>query len=488
MSTSNLKVSVAALSLCVSAVAIYIHLPYVIAAGSGAIKAVPLAIFTVSAVIALASVAYFIKLAVSPQTEMEDKSSVPPSSNNLSLNLTISDSGSGNVNICTKNDNMLMGAGIPMSEKVSNWQIDEVGTPNDNMLMGAGIPTPEKVSNWQIDEVGTPEDQTNTGKGQPTKDVIKESVLAPKSPPPPPVLGAQTKTSASVPPPPPPPPVMLAAQTNTSASVLPPPPPPPVMLAAQTNTSASVPPPPPPPPVMLAAQTNTSASVPPPPPPPPPVPNKSGEESDHTASQVPQENSINQDKLNATLSNDGDKEETHDEGVGPSPLMGQLCAEIRGGFKLRKVGSQPKPGKESGDIASKMMKHLLLERREKIDPPSPTVSNGSSSNGDEEQDKQNFAPAQADAPIGATSEIDSDEELVSFQPDNKKRSESPDSAYGSKSTSPLDFKSEAEKPQVPASLQEEPSVTEVNYVDQVNSEIQDPSALSVKKRTKLLNS
>lgn len=185
MSTSNLKVPVAALSLCVSAVAIYIHLPYVIAAvsGSGAIKAVPLAIFTVSAVIALASVAYLIKLAVSPQTEMEDKSSVPPSSNNLSLNLTIS--GSGNVNICTKNDNMLMGAGIPM---------------------------PEKVSNWQIDEVGTPEDQTNTGKGQPTEDVIKESVLAPKSPPPP-----------------------------------------------------------------LS---------------PPPVPNKSGEESGHTASQVPQENSV----------------------------------------------------------------------------------------------------------------------------------------------------------------------------------------------------
>ncbi|MFP3030277.1 MAG: hypothetical protein ACEY3M_03635 [Wolbachia sp.] len=67
MSTSNLKISVAALSLCVSAVAIYIHLPYVIAAvsGSGAIEAVPLAIFTVSAVIALIAAIYLIRLAVS---------------------------------------------------------------------------------------------------------------------------------------------------------------------------------------------------------------------------------------------------------------------------------------------------------------------------------------------------------------------------------------------------------------------------------------
>ncbi|WP_253302118.1 hypothetical protein [Wolbachia endosymbiont of Psylliodes chrysocephala] len=67
MSTSNLKISIAALSLCVSAVAIYIHLPYVIAAvsGSGAIEAVPLAIFAVSAIVALVSVICLIRLAVS---------------------------------------------------------------------------------------------------------------------------------------------------------------------------------------------------------------------------------------------------------------------------------------------------------------------------------------------------------------------------------------------------------------------------------------
>ncbi|MDR0773661.1 MAG: hypothetical protein LBE46_05115 [Wolbachia pipientis] len=61
MSTSNLKISITALSLCVSAVAIYIHLPYVIAAvsGSGAIEAVSLAI------VALVSVIYLIRLAVS---------------------------------------------------------------------------------------------------------------------------------------------------------------------------------------------------------------------------------------------------------------------------------------------------------------------------------------------------------------------------------------------------------------------------------------
>ena len=67
MSTSNLKTSIAALSLCVSAVAIYIHLPCVIAAvsGSGAIEAVPLAIFAVSAIVALVSVICLIRLAVS---------------------------------------------------------------------------------------------------------------------------------------------------------------------------------------------------------------------------------------------------------------------------------------------------------------------------------------------------------------------------------------------------------------------------------------
>lgn len=67
MSTSKLKISIAALSLCVSAVAIYIHLPYVIAAvsGSGAIEAVPLAIFAVSAIVALVSVICLIRLAVS---------------------------------------------------------------------------------------------------------------------------------------------------------------------------------------------------------------------------------------------------------------------------------------------------------------------------------------------------------------------------------------------------------------------------------------
>lgn len=67
MSTSNLKISIAALSLCVSAVAIYIHLPYVIAAvsGSGTIEAVPLAIFAVSAIVALVSVICLIRLAVS---------------------------------------------------------------------------------------------------------------------------------------------------------------------------------------------------------------------------------------------------------------------------------------------------------------------------------------------------------------------------------------------------------------------------------------
>ncbi|MGL9779894.1 MAG: hypothetical protein ACR5K5_06705 [Wolbachia sp.] len=67
MSTSNLKISIAALSLCVSAVAIYIHLPYVIAAvsGSGAIEAAPLAIFAVSAIVALVSVICLIRLAVS---------------------------------------------------------------------------------------------------------------------------------------------------------------------------------------------------------------------------------------------------------------------------------------------------------------------------------------------------------------------------------------------------------------------------------------
>ena len=95
MSTSNLKISMAAFSCCVSAVAIYIHLPYVIAAvsGSGAIEAVPLAIFAVSAIVALASAIYLIRLAagekpvkqesqaeVGSGTSSQHKSSVPTSS------------------------------------------------------------------------------------------------------------------------------------------------------------------------------------------------------------------------------------------------------------------------------------------------------------------------------------------------------------------------------------------------------------------------
>lgn len=106
----------------------------------------------------------------------------------------------------------------------------------------------------------------------------------------------------------------------------------------------------------------------------------------------------------------------------------------------------------------------------------PSYPSGWNSNGDKEQDKQSFAPIKENASIEATYGIDFDEELrncknepVNFQTDNGKRSKSPDSAYGSKSSSPLCFGSETEKPQVPASLQEEPSVTKVNNVDSVNS-------------------
>ncbi|NEV49289.1 hypothetical protein EUZ93_02080 [Wolbachia pipientis] len=279
MSTSNFKISIAALSLYVSTVAIYIHLPYVIAAvsGSGAIEAVPLAIFAVSAIVALVSVIYLIRLAVSRAGDKK-----------------------------------------------------------------------------KIDFSG--EESGHTASQVPQEKSVKQDSRS------------QTEVARAIP------------QNNNASSPSP------------------------------------SGGA-PPPPPPPPAPSSKG-------TPLPKEANVGNLLYNFV----GQK--FPDEIIYPS---------------------------SDGNLSD------------------PHDSNGWGSSGDEKQDKQSFASTQADAPIEVTYETDSDKKLrncenepLNFQPDNEKESERPDSGYG---PSPLDFKSEAEKPQVPASLQEEPSVTKVNNVDLVNSRV-----------------
>ncbi|MDE5061500.1 MULTISPECIES: hypothetical protein [Wolbachia] len=199
---------------------------------------------------------------------------------------------------------------------------------------------------------------------------------------------------------------------------------------------------------------------------------KPGKESSHTASQVPQEKSVNQDKLNATLSNDNNKQKMQEE---------EYYARVE------RVLKETKEIREShNDNPYKVLLNKMAPRGSESDHSSDWAGSGDklsnsggwSDNENKEQDKQSFAPAQADASIDAAHEIDSDEEVSNYinkplnsQLGNGERSKTPDSAYGSKSSSPLNFESETEKPQVPASLQEEPSVTKVNNVDPVNSRV-----------------
>ncbi|WP_353269931.1 hypothetical protein [Wolbachia endosymbiont (group A) of Myopa testacea] len=74
MRTSNLGPLIAVLSLSAFSFTAGQYLPYVITAisSSGAIAAVPLAIFAVSTVVALASVIYLVKLTISRATNKKE--------------------------------------------------------------------------------------------------------------------------------------------------------------------------------------------------------------------------------------------------------------------------------------------------------------------------------------------------------------------------------------------------------------------------------
>jgi len=290
MSTSNLKISIAALSLCVSAVAIYIHLPYVIAAvsGSGAIEAVPLAIFAVSAIVALVSVICLIRLAVSRAGDKKKK------------------------------------------------------------------------------------DPSGEESGHTASQVLQEKSVKQDS-------RSQTDVARAIP------------QNNNASSPSP----------------SGGPPPPPPAPSSNGTPLSKKA-------------NSSGVDVKASAAF----NKIRQrlDKQEAEkLGSNGDRQQQN--------LVNESNAEFKssGSNTWERTSEdidreQAKRRKENlssqGDsLFGNAIRHTLLERRKSIslssdsNLSSPPDSNGWSSSGDEEQDKQSSAPAQADAPIEATYEIDSDEEL-----------------------------------------------------------------------------
>ncbi|QMV46282.1 hypothetical protein HC358_04465 [Wolbachia pipientis] len=454
MSTSNLKISIAALSLCVSAVAIYIHLPYVIAAvsGSGAIEAVPLAIFAVSAIVALVSVIYLIRLAVS---RAGDKKKIDFS---------------------------------------GEEELGSRGQQQQNLVEGGRINTWKKTSEdmdkkkemaeLEIEMVKVGVEMAKVGVERAKLEVERTKVE----------IGMANLSSH-------------IEEKQDSRSQMD------VARAIPQNSNASLPspsggaPPPPPPPSSNGTPLSKKADSP-----------VSGR--DAILNQIRQGKKLrnkeeSDERLEKMLDSKGDQLLKKAD----SPVSGRdaMLNQIRQGKKLRnkeesderlekmldsKGDQLLKKADSPVDIQDALLRRVEKElsgRKERICPSSdsslsgPFDSNGWGDNKDEGQSKQGFAPAQADASIGATYETDSDEEVGSCtsglsdsQLDNEKESERPDSGYG---PSPLDFESEAEaeKPQAPASLQEEPSVTKVNNVDPVNSEVQEPSTSSLKDHIKLLN-
>lgn len=126
----------------------------------------------------------------------------------------------------------------------------------------------------------------------------------------------------------------------------------------------------------------------------------------------------------------------------------------------------------------------------------PPNSDDWSNNGGEEQDKQSFAPAQADASIEGAYETDSDEELENYenkflnsQPDNKR--ESTDSGFEDRfrPVSPVDPEQKTEEsPVPPGSRVDSPSAVQVNNVNPVDNKVQDPSTSSIKDHRKFFDS
>ncbi|MCM1002387.1 WH2 domain-containing protein [Wolbachia pipientis] len=188
-----------------------------------------------------------------------------------------------------------------------------------------------------------------------------------------------------------------------------------------------------------------------------------------------------------------------------------LLAQIREGIKLRPVEQKPKEGKtqQPPNTASQCIAQILA-RRKHIEIPDESKSERSDHNDsedwtDNEEDKQKSSDSRdsdrsVDGKEPRKKKLKKRSERSTpqtHQPDNKKRSESPDSGCASdddaKSETISSSRSEpkSEKPQVPpkpADLRTRPKAPPVKKecdAGPVNGEIKDPSTLPFKERARM---
>lgn len=439
MSTSNLKISIAALSLCVSAVAIYIHLPYVIAAvsGSGAIEAVPLAIFAVSAIVALVSVIYLIRLAVS---RAGDKKKI-----DFSGEEELGSRG-------RQQQNLVEGGRINTWKKTSeDMDKKEEMAKLEIEMVKVGVEMANLSSH--IEEKQDSRSQMDVAKAIPQNN--NASLPSPSGgPPPPPPLPSSFQNSPTQPGG-----ASLFAEIGS-------------VKLNKADGSGKKP-----------SSNNVSNSM--------LYFSELGKElkSMSSARQKSREEQIA-------------KIEEEREEKRKKQLSGQISGQISGqrddvfnkmiGHKLlERRGRLPSSDSNlSGPPDSNGWGSNGDEEQDNqsFAPPQADAPI-------EEQDKQSFAPAQADAPE-ATDEIDSDGELRNYeneplnsQPDNKR--ESTDSGFEDRfrPISPVDPEQKTEEsPVPPGSRVDSPSAVQVNNVNPVDNKVQDPSTSSIKDHRKFFDS
>ncbi|MFP3030276.1 MAG: hypothetical protein ACEY3M_03630 [Wolbachia sp.] len=323
--------------------------------------------------------------------------------------------------------------------------------------------------------------------------------------------------------------------------------PPPVTFGTQSNPNVSVPPlplsqllqdaafPPPPPPLPSGA-----------PPPPPPAPSSSGtllpKEANSPSMSEAGGNMFAQIKARGDfkLKNDNNKEEYYVE-------FDRLQEERKKELKYSNIGEVLKKKVETmalsdSDSESKLSDHendwddkqdeqnlaadevpvtdATVQQESQSDPLPKEVKSQQSNVMDTTnlghsnfkivkggiqltQEELNELSKKRKTMEYSDSESDSDNELnddeneystpLNLPSGREERSESPDSSYGddvgSRATSPLHPEQKTEESLVPpSSCIDSPSAAQVNNVDPVDNEVQDPPTLPFKERIKLLNS
>ncbi|WP_341819315.1 WH2 domain-containing protein [Wolbachia endosymbiont (group A) of Brachyopa scutellaris] len=356
------------------------YLPYVIAAvsGSGAIAAVPLAIFAVSAVVVLISVTYLVKLAISRDDNKKE----------VGLN------------------------GQKFGHTPSQEPQKFVCKNCTNLENKSNVPTPQS------------------------------------------------------------PPVTFGTQPNPSANMLQPPPP--------LSSCA----PPPPPPQNSSTQQGSNDLL------------NSIKKAGGKAGMSKEQKKARDEKLKQNR----EKREKNSEGE-QTDSKNALFAEIRGGFKLKPVNkNQQSPEKSTPktkcDMAFILARRIAIEFSDSESEHSDSIRDSGWTT-DESKDKQK--------------EIEQKKKVLTksrkkstpsnSQSDNKKGTSTPESGYRSdddqqypETAAPPSQQPNTKKPPIPpkpVNLQtkpETPPAAQVNNVDPVNSEMQDPSTSSIKDRAKFFTS